>query len=237
MTVAWIAREAQAPMWLRDDTNLDPDSGRMSCLFEQELQASFAAAVRTAAPCSLLVLEAGGDCGCFADVLVGVALVEAGQGAGAFSIGHNRFTLLLPGTELAVALSLARLVELRLAFASEGYASLAVGVAAVGTDTGSADELFARADLAMLEAKARGRTHTVAFDHPVTPMPSSGDAGTRRVAADVASLARMALTSADRPTARERLEAVIGSDLSQRILGGRPRPPRALRRRPPAVGV
>src|SRR5918992_517095 len=135
MTVASIAREAQAPMWLGDYTNPHAEAESVSCLFEQELHTSFVAAVRTGVPCSLLVLEAGGDCGCFADVLVGVALVEANRGAGAFVIGPNRFALLLPGAELAVALSLARMIELRLAFVSEGRASLSVGAAEGGADT------------------------------------------------------------------------------------------------------
>jgi hypothetical protein len=223
MTVASIAREAPAPRWLRDYTTLNAEAESVSCLFEQELHTSFVVAVRTGAPCSLLVLEAGGDCGCFADVLVGVALVEASRGAGAFVIGHNRFALLLPGAELAVALSLARMVELRLAFVSEGRASLSVGAAAVGADTLGPEELFACADLAMLEAKTLGGTHTVAFDRPASPVSTSSDAGTIRAAADVASLARMGRARADRPTARERLESIIAPELRQRILGGQSR--------------
>ena len=222
MTVASIAREAQAPMWVGDYTNPNAEAESVSCLFEQELHTSFVAAVRTGVPCSLLVLEAGGDCGCFADVLVGVALVEASGGAGAFVIGPNRFALLLPGAELAVALSLARMVELRLAFVSEGRASLSVGAAAVGADTLGPEELFACADLAMLEAKTLG-THTVAFDRPASPVSTSSDAGTIRVAADVACLARMGRASADRPTARERLESILAPELKQRILGGQSR--------------
>jgi hypothetical protein len=223
MTVASIAREAQATLWLGDYTNSNGEAESVSCLFEQELHTSFVAAVRTGVPCSLLVLEAGGDCGCFADVLVGVALVEASRGAGAFAIGHNRFALLLPGAELAVALSLARMVELRLAFVSEGRASLSVGAAAVGADTWCPEDLFACADLAMLEAKTLGGTHTVAFGRPASPVSTSSDAGTMRVAADVASLARMGRARADRPTARERLESIIAPELRQRILGGESR--------------
>ncbi len=219
MTVASIEREAHAPVWLGDYTNPHAEA---ESLFEQELHIAYVAAVRTGTPCSLLVLEAGGDCDCFADVLVGVALVEANRGAGAFVIGPNRFALLLPGAELAVALSLARMVELRLAFLSEGRATLSVGAAAVGADTLGPEELFASADLAMLEAKTFG-THTVAFDRPASLVSTSSDAGAIRVATDVASLARMGRASADRPTARERLESIIGPELRQRILGSQSR--------------
>ncbi len=174
-----------APAWLADETNLLGGDAPACPLFEEQLRAQFAAAARSGRPLSLLVLEPRGDCDFFVDALVGLALVDAPEGASAFAIGDGRFALLLPGAEMAIALALARTLELRLAFLSE-VTRVWVGTATVTADTKSAEELFARADLAMLEAKMLAGTRIVSFGRAMSEEADRTDAALTRLLADVA---------------------------------------------------
>jgi hypothetical protein len=205
------------PVWLGDGVNLTPSQPSSSELFQEQLCVEVARALEEGNPCSLLVLEPTGDCELFVDLLVGVALVEAGEGAAVFAVGCDGFALLLPGTPLPTALSLAGLLELRLAFLSEGRGTVAIGAAAID-GIGSAEELFARADLAMLEAKELDAPTAVAFGSPLPGGARFSEAGTARLLADILGFDRV-LDAAARAGSSdgERLTALIEPDPAAQI--------------------
>jgi len=117
-------------------------------------------------------------------LLVNLVDAEAGRGAAAFALGADKLALLLPGAPLARALSLARLLELRLAFHSEGSARVWIGAAAVDAEA-SAEELFARAHLAMLEAEQLSAPTVIAYGRTHKAAARSTEAGTTRLLADL----------------------------------------------------
>jgi diguanylate cyclase (GGDEF)-like protein len=77
--------------------------------------------------------------------------------------GGEEFLLLLPDTELAQALALAErlrqsVAEARVPHGGQALAiTLSIGVALMGADDRSADDVLARADRALYAAKAAGR--------------------------------------------------------------------------------
>ena len=105
--------------------------------------------------------------------------------------GGDEFVLMLPETDLPGALRVADKVRVdiaRLALAHEGAlirTSASVGVVTFPDDGRAAAELMRRADLAMYEAKRRGRDQVVRYAREVNvPMGASAAAGqyTRRPA-------------------------------------------------------
>src|SRR5438477_10972576 len=95
--------------------------------FEQRLRAALA--MRRRRRCSLVVVEATGGGDCLSEVLVELPPHAGSERASAFALGADRFALLLPNVDARRAAELARTLELRLAFRSEGTVSAAIGVA------------------------------------------------------------------------------------------------------------
>ena len=91
--------------------------------------------------------------------------------------GGDEFVLLLPETDLAGAVRVAEKVRVdisRIVLPQDGgvvRSSASVGVATFPEDGRSANELLRRADMAMLEAKRRGRDQTVRFNREASPEP------------------------------------------------------------------
>jgi hypothetical protein len=184
----------------RADTRAEPPPPKLewSKPFWERLNEEVGAAIDAGHPCSLLVLEPNDDCACLPDL---VAALVASRAA-AFRLADDRLALLLARTPLASALSLARLLELRLAFHSEGKARVSIGAATLDGQTDSPEELFARAHLAMLEAKQLAAPTALAFGHSLPRPAPSNPAGTARLLADLNAF-DLLLDARPRPAANE----------------------------------
>jgi Diguanylate cyclase, GGDEF domain len=186
--------------------------------FWERLSEQVGPAIDAGHPFSLLVLEPNGDCPCLRNLVAALVASHGGPRAAAFRLAGHRLAVLLPWTPLASALSLARLLELRLAFHSEGEASVSIGVATLDGQTDSPEELFARAHLAMLEAK-RLAAATVAFGHSFQRPAPSNAAGTARLVADLMAFDRL-LDTRPRAAAQEPV-ASRGAGSRQQVGTGR----------------
>ncbi|HEY8859544.1 MAG TPA: diguanylate cyclase, partial [Gaiellales bacterium] len=100
--------------------------------------------------------------------MVAQTLVEiAGPGAHVCRVGGEEFTVIMPGCDSAVALDLAERIRTGIArgrVGSLGRVTVSVGVAEAPTHARSARELVARADGAIMVAKARGKDRVVVHD-------------------------------------------------------------------------
>jgi hypothetical protein len=197
-----------SPVSARADARAEPPPTLGSSRpFWERLSEEVGAAIDAGHPCSLLVLEPNDDCACLPDLIA--ALVASR--AAAFRLADDRFGVLLARMPLASALSLARLLELRLAFRSEGKARVAIGAASLDGQTDSPEELFARAHLAMLEAKQFAAPTALAFGHSCPRPAPPNAAGTARLLADLSTF-DLLLDASPRTAANE--EPLAGPGLA-----------------------
>ena len=98
-------------------------------------------------------------------------------------IGGEEFAIILPSGDLAVALALAERIAERLSLAEldpVGPMTLSIGIALGPDHAANPRELVACAEIAMMTAKARGKSRTVVFhedesERPDTPLTSRQD--------------------------------------------------------------
>ena len=96
--------------------------------------------------------------------------------------GGEEFTVLLPGADTAVAMTIAHrlriaIEDLRLpnVAAPAGHVTVSIGVASMGPQTGTSPQpLVEAADAALYEAKRQGRNRAVAAGHPPVPLAAVG---------------------------------------------------------------
>ena len=118
-------------------------------LFEGRLRDAVRESAVADAPCSLIMLDAGGE-----RAAVERALTSAGLDA-CFTVGERRFAVVLASCDTRAATALAR------TFVPLG--TRAIGVATTTPDRPFADELYASAHVAMVEAERAADRRIVVF--------------------------------------------------------------------------